>query len=216
MRLFKTGIVFAVVIATVAGSVQAYFTSTAVAAGNKVSTGSLTLAIDSIIPDDLNYFNVAEDVNGISTLNQPLATWENAVPGGRTHYWVAFRNKGTLPFNFTGTYIGSWPGFTARNDSCPVEGDVNLIVRTFHQSDMGTTCATDADCANLRDSLVADNYTVKTGLTDQDIVVISNSLNANEFVIYRLDLAFSESSEADCYQGAEYSFDLAGVATQIL
>lgn len=196
LRLFKAFLVFTLIIATAATAARAYFTSVAVATDNKISTGTLRLAIDSTDLDNPlpNYFNLVTDGSGTPV---HFDTESGAKPGDTFSYWAAFRNAGSMPFTFDFDIDGEWPGL---NPECSQTVEYMSYTRTPFDS-----CGDDVDCNKLQTGLIDAGFTLQSGQV----------LEKDEFAIYKIEMDLSVDIP-NCYQGADYSFDLTGNATQIL
>lgn len=190
LRLFKFGVIFALVIAVSASAVRAYFTSEVIAADNSVSTGNLILALDA-----LNSLG-----NLVNLETEPFPNWIDAKPGDTKEYWLAMRNAGSMPFGeLTLDLDGTW---SLLPDGCVQEPPVITLTSTRVTLE---TCDAASACSALRAALVAGGKSPN----------YSSGLLTDQFALYQLDLDFDISAD-NCYQSGNYSFDLRGTATQIL
>lgn len=243
LRLFKAGFVFALVLVTAAGTTQAFFSSVAIASNNTITTGTLTLALDTTrehgtiaIPTFGPYpGSTAYNVVTGDTINTSFEPFSGAIPGATPYsYWVSFRNASTVPFKFRANAGGHWSSLpNAGTGNCPtLEGTDPSLVKVVetHLYDLDTTdCASIPSCKNLRDALDI-SWIPKIGLTTSDTGPVPNgtdilgiyesgnehpdiTLGSNEFVIYRIDLQLDTQADS-CYQDATYQYALTGKAIQ--
>lgn len=197
LRLLKSGLVLAIAIFTVASSANALFTSTAVAANNQVSTGSMGLAIYSIDPNNLETgkYLVVSDIGGVTFPGSTLELWDSAIPGESKSYWIAVSNEGSMPFSYSLGYDGEW---SPLGESCTDEPEA--ISHTL--AAVSDDNCTDSVCSALLSSF---GGTATPG----------DTLAPGEFSIYEVNLTFS-SEAGNCYQGAAYDFTITGTGSQVV
>lgn len=224
-----------IIFATTAGATLAYFSSTAIAAGNEVKTGMLRLALDSTrkhvleetptygLPTDTAYNVVTDGIPGGS----PFESWEGAMPGAYFNYWVAFRNASDVSFAPRGTHLGEWSSLPrAGTTGCPStteEADPSLVsIDQIHRYSPSGDCESDVECKNLRNSLTTAGWDAKP-LTDTELGTIPNGtpfdlqtgpMSPDEFVILKIKLVLNAQDTNSCYQGATYTYILRGEAMQ--
>jgi predicted ribosomally synthesized peptide with SipW-like signal peptide len=265
-KIFKSLLVMSIALGTSVIGTGAYFTSTVSASNNQIVAGTLRLAIDSTqthisgphtwgFP---NAYTIVEDDNGVSTQLNTLETWMNAAPGpyvpyvntvgadvlpdGNHSYWIAFRNKGTIPMKVKGNVTGgTWTpdaGVLAANPTCtaahlnsgtPTVAAPNV---TFYGTTGGSNiCKSHEECENIYYGLTSGPWTYSSDPTiagadinltpPSSMVYLSSNglstgtpivLKPSEFVIARVDGHFNTSD--NCYQGATYTYNLNGFAYQ--
>jgi predicted ribosomally synthesized peptide with SipW-like signal peptide len=164
-------------------------------------------------------------------------------PVGNFSIWTSVRNRGTMPMNYRLLVNGRWTSMPrGGTGACSAynpdgsNGDVNIIkVMNIHRYN-GAACGGDQECRNIRDGLEAlsvDNDPVAgTGVHDTAAQLplgtyyygtddgtaggVAIDVDADEYVVYRMDLQMDPTGVADpnCYQGATYHYDLVGEAKQ--
>lgn len=172
LRFLKAGIVSMSVMATITGSAYAYFTSSVVAAGNQIQTGSLIVAVDTtknhttpplapIFGTDA--YQVAIDNNGTTTLNSDptkrFETWSSAMPGDNGFdIWIGVRNVGNGPFVYKLTPSGAWSGIRSTPECQTEVTNPKMDLVTFEnilQYSAGSDCEASNECKTIKDSLVS-------------------------------------------------------------
>lgn len=221
--------------------------------GAYLGTGYLESPADPTLWDGYNL--AVQNLDGTVANNGEFEAWSGVAPGDSTSVWAAVTSRGTIPFNFRSAATGEWtagPRFggdiagpdglsgTADDITCPAtpaDGDASLVsvtnVHLYRATNAGGGCESDAECINLRDSLLAEGYTAhQAGVTAGDSGPVTGYyygtedgadgtsggsrllLAEDEFVIYRIDLELDGPATNDCYQGATYNYDLTGEAKQ--
>jgi predicted ribosomally synthesized peptide with SipW-like signal peptide len=162
---------------------------------------------------------------------------------GNHSYWIALRNAGTVPLkvkaNVTG---GSWTMDPAVAATVACTGaDLNAVptvsVRNVHIY-ATDNCESHEECHNIYYGLKTGPWTNATtvaydyynpGYTPLSGPVYASSngtsggtpiqINGQQFIVARVDVNFDDTLVApaiqNCYQGATFSYDLTGDATQV-
>lgn len=171
----KSLIVLALVAMMAIPSTLAWFSSTVTAANNEISTGTMSMAIDSTRTNTYangawnlyDAYTVAYDNNGVLVNNHQLQPWTNAEPGpyvpyaggngtepnvpGNKSVWFSVRNRGTLSAKAQVVLDGRW----VSGSRLPATPNNNLVrVQNIYVYGGGNSaCERHEECRNIRDGL---------------------------------------------------------------
>ena len=238
-RLIKSVLLLSMVVGVVGFSSRALFSSSVTSTDNVITTGTLMAAVDSTQNHTSvvgtwtfpNAYNVVRDVDGNIVVGDPLESWTGAAPNDVFSYWVAVRNRGTVPFTFIANAVGDWETLPRIGTAaCNADGiytvadaDQYLVsVTNIHRYAATPTggCESNIECQNIRNALIGlGTWTTATtagadDLTPAEIMAGDGTvIGANEFAIYRVYVQLGDAD--NCYQGATYNFDFTVDATQI-